>query len=144
VGAAYPFFGAYGEAPERRMLFRGEEDKLEFVTQAPAFPTGVTTAFTAIVLALEDTGQGRSLVIRQRILPNREPFSEAAVVLRDSTIQGLELRYLVSEGTWSERWDGDAEKRLPAAITIRFSVMRAGKLEPAPPMTVSLRTVAAQ
>jgi general secretion pathway protein J len=142
VGAAYPYRGAFGEGPERRILFRGGEQRLEFVTQAAAFPSVVPAAFTAVVLAVEDDAEGRALVMRQRIMPNREPFTEAAVVLRDPSIQGLELRYLVSDGNWADRWDADAEKMLPTAIRIRFSGMHGGKLEPLPPITVSLRTVA--
>jgi general secretion pathway protein J len=141
VGAAYPYRGAFGEGPEKRILFRGAEHRLEFVTQAAAFPSGVSAAFTAVVIAMENTTEGPALVVRQRVLPNREPFSEAAVVLRDPMIQGLEFGYLVSEGNWVDRWDADAEKKLPAAIRIRFSTSRNGKLEPSPPITVSLRTV---
>ena len=141
VGAAYPYRGAFGEGPEKRLLFRGAETRLEFVSQAPAFPTGVPAAFTAVVIALEETAQGRALVVRQRVLPNREPFTEAAVVLRDSTIQGLELRYLASEGSWEESWDAEAQQKLPAAIRIRLAMPRDGRLEPSPPITVSLRTL---
>jgi general secretion pathway protein J len=141
VGAAYPYRGAFGEGPEKRILFRGEEEKLEFVTQAAALPSAVPAAFTAVVIAVEDSAQGRGLVVRQRIMPNREPFTEATVVLRDPSIQGLELRYLVSDGNWADSWDADAEKMLPTAIRIRFSSMHGGKLEALPPITVSLRTV---
>jgi general secretion pathway protein J len=141
VGAAYPYRGAFGEGPEKRMLFRGAEDRLEFVTQAVPFPAGVAAAFSAVVIAVEDDAQGRALVVRQRVLPNREPFAEAAVVLRDPSIHGLELRYFVSEGNWAETWDAEAQQRLPPAISIRLSTSRDGRLEPLPPITVSLRTV---
>ena len=116
------------------MLFRS-------VTQAAPLPQGVPAAFTAVVIALEDDAQGRALVVRQRVLPNREPFTLATVVLRDPALQALELRYLGAGGTWVETWDADAEQKLPLAVRIRFSIARDGKLEPAPPMTVSLRTV---
>ncbi len=141
VGAAYPYKGALGEAPELRLLFRGSENRLELVTQAAPLPSGVPAAFTAVVIALEDDAQGRALVVRQRVLPNREPFTLATVVLRDPALQALELRYLGEDGNWVETWDADVEQKLPLAIRIRFSIARDGKLEPAPPMTVSLRTV---
>jgi general secretion pathway protein J len=141
VGAAYPYWGPLGEAPEQRLLFRGSETRLELVTQVVPIPLGVPAAFTAVVIALEDDAQGRALVVRQRVLPNREPFTRAAVVLRDPTLQALELRYLGEGGAWSETWDADAEQKLPLAIRIRFSTTRDGKLEPAPPMTVSLRAI---
>ena len=141
VGAAYPYRGTFGEAPEKRILFRGTENRLELVTQAAPFPSAIPIAFTAVVIALEDSAQGRAFVVRQRILPNREPFAQAAVVLRDPSIQGLELQYLTSNGSWTDSWDGDEEKKLPSAIRIRFATTRNGKLEPSPPMTVSLRAV---
>jgi len=143
LGAAYPYQGAFGEGPEKRLLFTGREHRVEFVSQVSPFPAGVTAAFTAVVIALEDEGQGRSLVVRQRILPNREPFEKSTVVLRDPTIQGLEVNYLVGEGSWSDTWDAEAEKKLPSAIRLRFSVLRGGKLEPAS-ITVSLRSVEPQ
>lgn len=142
VGAAYPYKGALGEAPESRLLFRGSENRLELVTQAAPLPSGVPAAFTAVVIALEDDAQGRALVVRQRVLPNRDPFTRAAVVLRDPALQTLELRYLGEGGTWAETWDAADEQKLPLAIRIRFSTTWGGKLEPAPPMTVSLRTIA--
>ena len=141
VGAAYPYKGALGEAPENRLLFKGSENRLELVTQAAPFPSDVPAAFTAVVIAMEDDAQGRALVVRQRVLPNREPFTRAEVVLRDPALQVLELRYLGEGGTWAETWDADAEQKLPLAVRIRFSIARNGKLEPAPPMTVSLRTI---
>lgn len=144
VGGAYPYRGPLGEAPERRILFYGTETRLELVTQAAPFPSGVLAAFTAVVIALEDDAQGRALVVRQRVLPNREPFTQATVVLRDPTIEGLELRYLDSQGSWVETWDAETEKRLPSAVRIRFASPRDGRLEPSPPMTVSLRTVTVQ
>lgn len=137
VGAAHPYRGAFGEGPEKRILFRGTEKRLEFVTQAAPFPAVIPVAFTAVVIALEDG----ALVVRQRILPNREPFAEAAVVLRDPSIQGLEVQYLAPGGSWSDTWNADEEKKLPAAIRIRFETSRNGKLEPSPPITVSLRAL---
>ena len=144
VGGAYPYRGPLGEAPERRILFLGTENRLELVTQMAPFPSGVLAAFTAVVIALEDDAQGRALVVRQRVLPNREPFTKAPVVLRDSTIQGLELRYLDPQGSWVESWDAETEQRLPAAVRIRFASPRGVRLEPSPPMTVSLRTITIQ
>ena len=141
VGATYPYRGALGEAPEQRLLFRGSESRLELVTQAALLSPDVPAAFTAVVIAFEDDAQGGALVVRQRILPNREPFTRAAVVLRDPALRALELRYLGENGSWVETWDADAEQKLPLAIRIRFSTVRDGKLEAAPPMTVSLRTV---
>jgi len=150
VGAAYPYRGVPGTAPDtpttiKPILFVGSENKVELVTQAAPFPFDIPSAFTALVIAVEDDPElGRALVIRQRALPNREPFAQATVVLRDPLIQSLELRYLGADNTWVDSWDGDAEQGLPPAISIRFATQRDGKLEPSPPMTVSLRTMTIQ
>ena len=144
LGATYPYRGPLGDAPEKRLLFRGEEQRIELVSQTPAFPSPIPTAFTAVVLALEDDAQGRALVVRQRLLPNREPFTKATVVLRDPMIQGLEFSYLSAEGTWADTWDADNEKKLPSAIRVRFATMRGDRLQRSPPITVNLHTTGAQ
>jgi general secretion pathway protein J len=140
VGAAYPYRGPMSEAPEKRLLFNGEEHRLEFVTLGAAFPSAVPAAFTAMVIALEDGG----LVIRQRVLPNRSPFSEGTVVLRDSTIQGVEFKYLKGEDSWADSWDAEGDQKLPTAVRIQLTAARHGRLEPLPPITVSVRTVGGQ
>ena len=144
VGAAYPYRGPMGDTNEKRLLFRGEEHRVQLVSQAPAFPGPVSAAFTAVVIALEDDAQGRALVVRQRVMPNRDPFDKATVVLRDPTIQDVEFQYLADEGNWTETWDADNEKKLPSAIRIRFATMRGDRLQRSPPITVTLRTVGKQ
>lgn len=142
LGATAPYKGAFGEGPEKRLLFNGGKRRVEFVSQFPAFPTAVAAAFTAVVIAFEDDAQGRALVVRQRIMPNREPFAKAEVVLRDPAIQDLEIGYLGEEGGWSESWEPDGDRpKLPSAIRIRFSTLRGNRVEPSPPITVTLRVV---
>jgi general secretion pathway protein J len=142
VAGAYPYRGALGETPERRLLFEGKEDRLEFVTRAAPFPTGIPVAFTAIVIAVEDDArEGRALVVRQRALPNWEPFTKAVVVLRDPAIQGLELRYLGTDGSWTDSWDADGEQSLPAGVRVRLVTSQRGRLAPLPAITVSLRAL---
>lgn len=144
IGSAYPYQGPLGEAPEKRWLFKGEEHRVELVTQTPPYPGTAQAAFTAVIISLEDDGPGRALVVRQRVLPNREPFTKAVVVLRDPAIQGLDLGYLSPEGSWADDWDADEEKKLPSAIRIRFSTLRGDKLQPSPPITISLHTLGGQ
>ena len=140
VGAAYPYRAAAGETPEMVILFRGTNERLEMVTQAPPMPTPIPAAFTAVVIGL-DNEEGPALVVRQRVLPNREPFSEADLVLRDPTIRRLELAYLDATGAWHERWDAETENALPQAVGITVSISRAGWSEAPLSLTVPLRTV---
>jgi general secretion pathway protein J len=142
MGATYPYKGAFGEGPEKRLLFKGERRRVELVSQLPAFPMAVPAAFTAVVIDLEDDAQGRALVVRQRILPNRQPFEKAEVVLRDRAIHDLEIGYLDEGGSWSDTWEPSSDTpKLPSAIRLRFSTVRNGRVEPSPPVTVSLRVV---
>ena len=140
LGAAHPYRAALGQAPEAVVLFRGSEARVEFVTQAPPFPVPIPVAFTAVVIALESE-EGPALVIRQRPLPNREPFTEAKEALRDAGIQRLELRYLDEGGAWRDEWDAESERGLPRAVQITVATTRAGRVQTLPPLTVALRTV---
>ena len=140
VGAAYPYRGAVGEAPENVLLFRGTAERLELVTRAPLMPTPIPVAFTAVVIGVEGEVEP-ALEVRQRLLPNREPFSEATLVLRDPVVHRLELAYLDSTGTWHESWDGEAENALPQAVGITVSTWRAGRSEGTLPLIVPIRTV---
>jgi general secretion pathway protein J len=140
VGAAYPYHAAAGETPEIVVLFRGTAEQLELVTQAPPVPTPIPVAFTAVVIGLGREGDP-ALEVRQRLLPNRDPFSKADLVLRDPTIHRLELAYLDPTGAWQERWDGKDENALPRAVRITVSIRRSGWPEATWPLIVRLRTV---
>ncbi|MGH7278206.1 MAG: prepilin-type N-terminal cleavage/methylation domain-containing protein [Candidatus Rokuibacteriota bacterium] len=142
MGGAYPYRASLGQAPEPIVLFRGTGDRVEFVTQAPPLPAAIPVAFTAVVLGVE-TGEQAGLVVRQRVLPNRDPFTEAAVTLRDPTVTTLAFRYLDDSGAWRETWDGDTERATPRAVRITVETqLDGGGVEQFPPLTVSLRTTA--
>jgi len=129
-------------APEQVVLFAGTEQRVEFVTQAAPFPVAIPIAFTAVVFAVDDGGEP-GLVVRQRALPNREPFSEAEVVYRDPTVTALRLAYLDDSG-WKDRWDGVEAKATPRAVRIAVATTLNGRTEELPPLTVTLRTVLGQ
>jgi len=103
-------------------------------------PTPIPVAFTAVVIGLEREPDP-ALEVRQRILPNREPFSNAVLVLRDRTIRRLELAYLDAEGAWQERWDGEAENALPRAVKMSVSIRRTEGAEERLSLTIPLHTV---
>jgi len=141
LGAAYPYRAPLSQAPDTALLFRGTESRLEFTTQTPPFPPAVPVAFTAVILATE-TENGPALVVRQRVLPNRDPFTEAAVVLRDPAVQQLAFRYLNEGGSWQDSWDSEAENGLPRAVQVTITTVRHGRVEAMPPLTVALRAAA--
>ena len=140
VGATHPYRAGLGPAPQPILLFRGAASRIEFVTQAPPIPFGVPIAFTAVVVTLENE-DGGGLVIRQRPLPNRDPFADAQVVFRDPAVATLGFRYMDESGTWQDTWDSetDAPRAVSVAIGTRFN----GRTESLPPLTVLLRTTKA-
>jgi general secretion pathway protein J len=142
MSGAYPYRASRALAPEPVVLFAGTEQKVEFVTQAAPFPATTPIAFTAVVLALDDGGEP-GLVVRQRALPNREPFEDAKVVYRDPSVTALKLAYL-DEGGWKDSWDGAETKATPRAVRITVATTLNGRTEELPPLTVSLRTAPPQ
>lgn len=138
LGAAYPYRGTRGTSPEVVVLFDGAEKRLEFVSQAPPLPLQAPVAFTAVSIALED-GDETGLVVRERALPNRDPFSEGTVVLRDPSVTSLAFKFLSEEGEWLDTWSGQDAKTVPRAIQLRLGVTLQGRPQPLPPLTVTVR-----
>lgn len=138
VAGTYPYSASRGEAPDPELLFRGEAQRIEFVTQTAPFSLSVPIAFTAVVIEIAG-GEQPGLVIRQRALPNRNPFTDAAVVLRDPSITSLTLEYLDDQGEWHETWDADSEKTMPRGVRITLGTDVGGRAQTLPATTVSLR-----
>ncbi|OGL00458.1 MAG: hypothetical protein A3E31_01380 [Candidatus Rokubacteria bacterium RIFCSPHIGHO2_12_FULL_73_22] len=139
VGGAYPYQARARETSEPAVLFRGTAARLELVTQRPPFPFAMPLAFTAVVVALDESEERRGLVIRQRALPNWEPFAEAAVVFHDPTVTRLELTYLDESGAWQDDWKAEETGALPRAVRITLGTSAEGRAATLPPITVSLR-----
>ena len=135
LGAAYPYHGDRGLAPESALLFFGTENRLEFVTQSPPFPFQAPIAFTAVVIALG--GERPGLVVRQRPLPNRNPFEDAVPVFHDASVTSLTFQYLDPSGSWLDQWDGG--QALPRAVRVTVGTTLGVQTQTLPPLTVSLR-----
>jgi prepilin-type N-terminal cleavage/methylation domain-containing protein len=142
LGAAYPYRGAKGEAPEVVMLFNGVEQKLEFVTQAPPLPLQAPIAFTAVVISLE-SGEETGLVVRERALPNRDPFTKGDIVMRDPSITSLAFKFMNDDGAWVDTWDGQDLKAIPRGIQLQLGATVNGRAQTLPPVSVTLRTTGA-
>lgn len=138
VGATYPYAAARGDAPDLELLFRGEEQRLELVTQAPPASFPIPIAFAAVVIELGE-GERPGLIVRQRALPNRDPFSDATEVLHDPSVTALSFAYLDESGAWRESWDAEEEKSLPWAIRITLGAEHGGRAEAMAPVTIPLR-----
>lgn len=138
LGAAYPYRGTRGLSPDSVVLFGGGDKRLEFVTQAAPLPLQVPVAFTAVVIALED-GDETGLVVRERPLPNRDPFTEGTVVMRDPSVTSLAFKFLTEEGEWVDTWDGQEAKTIPRAVQLRLGVTVNARAQVLPPLTVTVR-----
>ncbi len=134
VSATFPYKGPMGENPESRLLFQGTDSKLEFVTQAPPFPLAAPVAFTAVVL---EYVEGEGLVIKERALPNWNPFTDATVVLRDRAVTSLAFRYMDQSGSWQPTWEDD--NSTPIAIETTVGLVLDGRQTPLPPLVVALK-----
>jgi general secretion pathway protein J len=139
VGGAYPYNAPRGDTPATVLLFDGSASRLEFVTQAAPYPGPVPIAFTAVVIELGTTGEQRGLLIRQRFLPNRNPFTDAVVAFNDPTLTELSFGYLDDGGAWQDSWDVETQKRLPKAIRISVGGTLNGRAQTLLPLTVPLR-----
>ena len=139
IGSAYPYNGPRSDTPTAALLFAGTPSSLELVTQTAPFPASVPIAFTAVVIELGTTGEHRGLVIRQRFLPNRNPFTDAVVVFNDPTLTELTFSYLDDAGAWQDTWDVETQKRLPKAIRVSVGGSLNGRPQALLPLTVPLR-----
>ena len=138
LGAAYPYRATRGLSPEAVILFAGGDKRLEFVTQAAPLPLQAPIAFTAVVMALDD-GDEPGLVIRERPLPNRDPFTEGTVVMRDPNVTAMAFKFLSEDGQWVDTWDGQEAKTIPRAVQLRLGVTLNGRAQELPPISVTLR-----
>ena len=137
LSGTYPYRASRSDGPDRVVLFAGTERRMEFVTQTPPFPAATPIGFTAVILSFDDGGEP-GLVVRQRALPNHEPFDKAEIVYRDSTVTTLKFSYM-EEGAWKDTWDGGESKAAPKAVRIAVGTRLNGRVEELPPFTVSLR-----
>jgi general secretion pathway protein J len=137
MSSAFPYRASRSLAPDPVVLFAGTDKRVEFVSQTPPFPFAIPIAFTAVVLSFDETGEP-GLVIKQRALPNQEPFDKADTVYRDTSVTALKLAYLDDGGGWRDSWDGAEAKATPKAVRISVATSLNGRTEELPPITVSL------
>jgi prepilin-type N-terminal cleavage/methylation domain-containing protein len=137
MSSTFPYRASRGTGADPVVLFAGTDKRVEFVTQTPPFPPAIPIAFTAVVLSFEEAGEP-GLVVRQRALPNQEPFERAEIVYRDPTVTALKIAYL-DDGGWKDAWDGGEAKATPKAVRIAVGTTLNGRAEELPPLTVSLR-----
>ena len=141
LGGAYPYRAAPSATDSPTLLFVGSADRVQFVTQTAPFPFALPIAFTAVTLGVESGPDGPALVVRERALPNEDPFTKARVVLRDPSVTKASFQYLDAGGGWVDQWDVATQKALPRAVRLSLTSADGARGEPLPPLTVALRTL---
>ncbi len=136
LSGAHPYrAGAIGREASI-VLFDGDRDHLAFVTATPPVPGPVPIAFTAVTCSRGESG----LVIRQKPLPNHEPFAEIPPAVVDDSVAALQFRYRRGAGgTWEDRWDSQVEKTLPDAVEITLTTRQGHQRTEQPPVIIALR-----
>ena len=135
AGAYWYVAKAAQEDPAPILLFKGEADRLSFVTVAPPMPPPTPIPFVAVTLSV-DADSAPGLAIREKVLPNFDPFEAVAPSVVDPTIASVRFRYLRDGGGWEEAWDSAEEHTLPQAIEVTLTPALNGRAEPPPPIVL--------
>jgi len=131
--------GSSGAGPLTSILFEGAAERLAFVTVSPPVPESMPIAFTAVTISLEKSPTP-GLAIRQKALPNAEPFEAVPPILVDPTVTALRFRYLREPGAeWEETWDATKEKALPIAVEVMITSEYGGRRIEHPPLVMPIR-----
>ena len=141
AGTSPPATGPAGasSATQAGILFEGAPDRVAFVTVAPPVPPSVPIAFTAVTISLE-TGPTPGLAVRQRALPNTEPFEAVPPIFVDPAVTALRFRYLREVGgEWEDRWDATKEKALPVAVEVMITTQYGSRRIEHPPLVIPIR-----
>jgi general secretion pathway protein J len=120
------------------LLFKGEADRVYFVTGSPPVPLSAGIPFVAVTLSI-DSGNAPGLAIREKALPNFDPFESLAPMVVEPTVSAIRFRYMRDAGAWEEAWDGNEERALPRAIEVTVTTTVDGRVEESPPLVVSFR-----
>jgi general secretion pathway protein J len=142
VTASYLYQPGTSPGTQTGILFEGASDRVAFVTVAPPVPPSAPIAFTAVTISLE-TSSTPGLAIRQKALPNSEPFEAVLPIFVDHAVTGLRFRYLRQVGgEWEERWDGTKEKALPLAVEVVITTQHGDRRNEHPPLVIPIRVAA--
>jgi len=124
------------------VLFQGETDHISFVTVAPPFPLPAQIAYTAVTIGI-DEGDRPGFAVREKALPNDDPFEQVTPTVVDPSLTAVRFRYLRdTEGSWEDRWDGAQERSLPRAVEVTVTAMIAGVPVEQSPVTVGIKVTA--
>jgi general secretion pathway protein J len=135
----YPWHGKTEQLGPLQLLFKGEAERLSFVTVSPPLPFAAPIAFTAVTLSMSaDSTPG--LAIREKALPSYNPFEEVAPDLVVPSATAIHFSYLrASDGEWVETWDVGQERTLTQAVKVTLTTAVDGRVQEVPSITVQVR-----
>jgi len=137
VAGAYPYQAAGADSTQPVILFQGESDRIALVTTVAPFPLPIPAAFAAVTLAMEGD-ETLGLAVRQKILPNDDPFEALRPLLLDTAVTAARFRFLRAGGVWEDRWDAATEQGLPRAVEISLTTRFNGRSVEHPPVTIAI------
>ena len=122
------------------IAFKGESERISFVTVSPPVPFQVPIAFTAITMSIAE-GSEPGLAVREKAMPNYDPFEQVAPSLVDPTITAVRFRYLrPGDGaSWEDSWDAADERMLPRAVEVTLTSTLSGKAVELPAIRIPVR-----
>ena len=141
LAGVYAFQGRIDTNTQARILFEGEAEKVSLVTVSPPLALPGAIAFTAVTLSV-DAGASFGLAIREKALPNFDPFETVKPSVVDPTVAGIRFRYLRDTdggSSWEDTWDGVKERGLPRAVEVTLTTMINGLPSEQAPITVPVR-----
>jgi prepilin-type N-terminal cleavage/methylation domain-containing protein len=123
------------------IFFKGESDRVSFVTVSPPISPTAAIPFVAVTLSV-DAGATPGLAIREKALPKFDPFERVTPSVVDPTTTAIRFRYLRDAGSWETRWDAVTESALPRAVEVTLTAMIDGRAQESAPITVPIRVTA--
>jgi general secretion pathway protein J len=138
LGGIHGYVGLAEQGAIPIIFFKGESQRVSFVTVSPPISPPSAIPFVAVTLSI-DTGSAPGLAIREKALPNFEPFETVPPSVVDSSITAIRFRYLRGADSWEESWDAVEESALPRAVEVTITAMIDGQAQDSAPIVVPIR-----
>ncbi|HBR18482.1 MAG: hypothetical protein A3G39_04400 [Deltaproteobacteria bacterium RIFCSPLOWO2_12_FULL_43_16] len=117
IGSMYPYIVSVNGV--NVFMFRGERDKLGFVTTNEDAMPDIPRGGTKWVYYFIDRDKG--LAAREKMLPNSNAVEdkEGNLVIIEPSVKEMRFEYLDING-WVDSWNADEKKGIPKAIRINL------------------------
>jgi general secretion pathway protein J len=137
LGGIHGYVGLAEQGAMPIIFFKGEPHRVSFVTASPPISPPSAIPFVAVTLSI-DSGTAPGLAIREKALPNFEPFETVPPSVVDPTITAIRFRYLRDPDSWEESWDAVDESALPRAVEVTITAMIDGRAQDSAPIVVPI------